>query len=550
MIDFKLFQRPQRYIGNEYNVIKKPHNGKIRICVGYPDSYELGMSNLGLRIIYGMLNDFPDVVCERVFLPGSDLTQFLEKNSIKLFSLETKTNLDEFDVVGFNLDYELNFTNFLHILQLGAIPLNSLERKETIVIVGGISNPEPIAQFVDVFYLGEFEVAADKFIEVLRQFKDKESRLRALSEIDGFYVPRFYRASLNGNRYDFEPAYSYAKFPVKRVFVKNLDAAYYPRKWLTPHTEIVHDRVPIEIARGCPNRCFFCQAQALYYPYRERKASAVTALVKDIYQGSGYENFSLLALSASDYSQIEGLIDEFLDSFKNEKVGLSLPSLRIDDIVGRLYNKIIPFKKTSLTLALEAATDTLREKMNKKVSVNKLFEAAHAIRALKLKHIKIYFMFGFPQESEEDLIGIGKFLGRLSYEARIAINTSINIFCPKPFSVWQNVAMDSQETLAKKQQLILESMPRTRSVNVSISQPRRSLLEAILSRADRRFCGVIYRAFLKGARYDGYGESFSWKIWEEAMKEEGVDYRFYLEAKTENFPWSFIQTDQRPKTKD
>lgn len=541
MIDFKLFQRPQRYIGNEWNVIKKNHHEKFKICIAYPNFYELGMSNLGLRIIYSLLNDFSDIVCERVFLPGEDLAVFLEKSGTELFSLETKTSLSDFEVIGFNLDYELNFTNFLYILKLGGVPLYSSERKQTIVMAGAIANPEPLAQFVDVFYLGEFEEVADKFVKVLRDYRDKDSRLKALSEIEGFYVPQFYRAEFLNNRYELIKIYPYAKLPLKRVYVKDLDTAYYPLKWLTPHTKIIHDRVPIEIARGCPNQCTFCQARNLYHPYRERKPQTLINLTRKIYENSGYENFSLLALSASDYSQIESIIDNFIDSFQEKKVGLSLPSLRVDDILGKLYSKIIPFKKTSLTVAVEAARQCLRNEMNKKIDVNKLFEAAKILRSLKLKHLKVYFMFGFPKENEDDLIEIGKFLNRLSCQAKIDVNASINIFCPKPFSAWQGVKMENEETLLLKRKILFENISSRNNIKLSISNTKKSILEAILSRADRKFSAVIFRAFLKGAHLNNSDDTLLWQIWEEAMREENIDYRFYLGADTENFPWAFIE---------
>ena len=344
------------------------------------------------------------------------------------------------------------------------------------------------------------------------------------------------------SRYDFIKTYPYAKFPLKRVFLKNLDNAYYPAKWLTPHTKIVHDRVPLEIARGCPNHCTFCQARSLYNPYRERKAQTIINLARVLYESSGYEDFSLLALSASDYSQVETVISGFIDTFGEKRVGLSLPSLRIDDIIDRLYRKIIPLKKTSLTIAVEAAKENLRSEINKKIDINKLFEAAQFIRSLKLKHIKIYFMFGFPKEIDDDLIEIPRFLNRLSCQAKIAVNASINIFCPKPFSSWEAVKMEKEEDLIIKRKILLENIPLRSNIKFSISNVKKSILEAVISRADRRFSAVICRAFLKGAHLSNGDDALSWQIWQEAMREENIDYRFYLEANTQNFPWSFINT--------
>jgi len=502
------------------------------------------MSNLGLRIVYGLLNEFKGVVCERVFMPGLDLAEFLSKSRKKLFSLETKTALCKFDVLGFHLGYELNFTNFLNMLELGGIPLRACERKKTIVMAAGIANPEPVAEFVDVFFLGEFEETAPKFVEVLKKYHSKEERLKALSEIQGFYVPKFYSVTFKSGRYQFEKKYPHACFPLKRAYVKDLDNAYYPLKWLVPHSQITHDRCQIEIARGCPNNCSFCQARAFYYPYRQKSPQRIKEIIKSIYKNSGYENFSLLALSASDYSHIETLIDSISGYFKDRHIGLSLPSLRIGDILGRLYKKLSLLKKTSLTVAVEAANEPLRQKLNKKIDINKLFEAADILRSLKTKRLKTYLMFGLPEESEDDLAAIGRFLNSLNKSSRLTINASINIFIPKPFSCWEGVKMDDEKSLNRKREFIFQSAPRNKRVKIIMPFIKKSLLEAIVSRADRRFSKVIYSAYKKGAKFDGHSEHFNWDIWQKAMEEEDIDYKFYLDAETESFPWSFISSSK------
>ena len=322
----------------------------------------------------------------------------------------------------------------------------------------------------------------------------------------------------------------------------DLNKAYYPQEWLTPHTSIIHDRAQIEIARGCPNQCNFCQAQKVYFPYRERKISRIQQMIANIYESSGYEDFSLLSLSASDYSNIEELIDVTYDYFKNRRIGLSLPSLRVDDIVGRLYKKLKLLKKTSLTVAVESAQDRLRNKLNKKIDINKLFEAANIIQGLGIKYMKIYFMFGFKQEIEEDLVAIGKFLDELNKNSKLSLNVSINAFIPKPFSSWQNFQIEKEDILVNKRKTILDNIPRRRNIKISLSFLKKTLLEAIISRADRKFSSVIYRAYRKGARFDSYREKFSWDIWKESMEEDGFDYDSYLARETINFPWSFIQT--------
>jgi radical SAM family uncharacterized protein len=536
MINLNTVQKPQRYIGNEWNAVKKPQLNTIPICIAYPDLYEIGMSNLGLRIIYGLFNEFEDISCERVFLPADDLAASLIGNNIKLFSLETKTPLDKFEAVGFNLSCELNSVNFLRMLKLGGIPLDSKDRDKIIVFAGGIANPEPLARFVDLFYLGEFEEGIGKFVEIFRKYKDKKARLEALSQIDGFYVPEFYDISRNSAKYQFSKLYLPAQLPLKRTYVKDLDNSYYPLKWLTPHTQIIHDRVAIEIARGCPNACVFCQARAIYRPYREKKISTIHNIAKAVYKNSGYENISLLSLSASDYSNIEELLDVLISEFKDKCVGLSLPSLRIDESLDKLYRKLLFLKKTSLTVALEAASDSLRAKLGKNIDAGKLFAAAKMVKSLNLRTIKLYLMLGFPEETDEDLLSIAEFLEKLQSDTGLSINVSINIFVPKPFSLWENVSMCPEEILEKKIKLVLGSLHRKRNIKVSISRPKRSILEAILSRADRDFSSVI----AKVSEANSCKANDDWPIWQAAMLECGIDYADYLEVKRSNFPWSFI----------
>ncbi|MBU2250991.1 MAG: TIGR03960 family B12-binding radical SAM protein, partial [Candidatus Omnitrophica bacterium] len=532
---------PQRYIGNEWNVVKKSHSGRVSFCFCYPDLYEIGMSNLGTHIVYGLLNRNPDFVCERSFMPAEDLANYLKTSKIPLFSLETKTALHDFEVLGFHLGCELNFTNVLHMLALGGVEIFSAERKDLIVLGGGIVNPEPLAEFIDVFYLGEFEEVADRFIEIFHKYKDKSARLKALAETEGFYVPAFYQASRQADQYVFEQRYSYARLPQKRVAVKDLNRSFVPEAWLTAHTEIIHDRIPIEIARGCPNACSFCQARAVYTPYRQRQTATVINILQRLYQGSGSENFSFLALSASDHSEIEELIDAGLDYCRKRRIGLSLPSLRASDIVGRLYKKLSSFRKASLTVAIEAARQPLREALNKKIDLGVVFEAAKILQSLGLRQIKIYFMYGFPQETDEDLLAIGEFLDDLYRRSRLKLRVSLNVFIPKPFSLWQAKSILPEDILRRRQDLILRNLPRQRGVSVSFSSIERSLFEALVSRAGREFGKVLYLAYSRGVCFDGSRENFSFGIWKELMEEAGFDYRRCLEEQTANFPWSFIE---------
>ncbi len=538
MVDWINFHKPQRYLNGEWNAIKKPHSNKIKICVCYPDLYEVGMSNLGLRIVYGLLNSFDDVVCERAFLPGEDYFAYLRCNRKYLTSLETGVPLKEFDVVGFNLSYELNYVNVLRMLDAGGIEVVSSERKDTIVIGGGVANPESIAPFIDLFILGEFEEVAEDFLNVLRKYSCKEERLKALAEIEGFYVPSFYNVYRSKDKYCIEKRYQYAILPVRRVYVRDLDVSFYPVKWLTPYTSIVHDRAQIEIARGCPNKCKFCQARCLYFPYRQRKVETVKRLIYSIYRSSGYENLSLLALSASDYTYIEELLSEIAPYLEKNCIGLSLPSLRVEDaLVGKLYRFLNAIKKVSATFAVEAATSDLREKIEKKINIDAIMETARILRGLNYKHIKLYFMFGFPFESEEDIKAIGQLVHKLQRVSGLRINFSANVFIPKPFSPFEDIEMKEESILYSRRRNILNMLSRNRNIKISISGVEESILEAVISRADREISKVIYRVFTSVR--DGQRNSTDVSLWREAFSYWGIDMYQYL-VKRDTYPWSHI----------
>ena len=540
MLEWSSFKKPQRYLGNEWNVIKKSHSSRIKICLCYPDLYEIGMSNVGFRIIYNCLNSFEDVVCERSFMPDEDLYVYLKEHKQKLFSLETKTALSDFEIVGFNFDYELNFTNFLAMLDASGISLKSKERKDLIVLGGGVANPESLCEFVDIFFLGEFEEKAASFVDIVRRYKNKEARLKALSEVEGFYVPSFYDVHREGNKYVFERKYKYASFPLKKIHVKDLDSSFSPIRWLTPYASIAHDRAQIEIARGCPNKCFFCQARSMYFPYRERSPARVLELVDGVYKESGYENMSLLALSASNYSNIEGLIRDLADYCSKRAIGLSLPSLRIEDVVDKLYKYLSRIKKVSATFAVEAATQRLRNAINKNIDTKKLIEAAKALKSLHTRHIKLYFMYGLPLEVDEDLVAIKSFLKELIDVSHLKVNLSVNIFIPKPFSHFESALMNSKKELERKRSIILASLPRNRGIKASVALPCKSILEAVISRADREFSSLLYEAYMLGARFDAYRERFRRHVWDEAFRRTGFNSDEYLYKSTDNFPWSHI----------
>jgi len=539
-MDWINFQKPQRYMGNEWNAVHKDPAAKLRVCLCFPDVYEVGMSNLGLRIIYGMLNRDRGVFCERAFMPGPDLENHLKISKQKLFSLETKTALDRFDVLAFNLGCELNYTNVLAMLERSGLDLHAEKREDILVMAGGIANPEPMARFIDVFFLGEFEAQAERFLEVMTAAKTKQERLQALSCLEGFYVPAFYSPPGKNLKTQWEKKYPPACFPLKKVHVRDLDTSFYPLKWVTPYTQIVHDRVQVEIARGCPNQCSFCQARCYYYPYREKKLETVCKQIETLYRETGYENFSLLSLSASNYSRIEELIDYSVDFFRGKGVGLSLPSLRVDDVVGRLHRKLLALKKTNLTVALEAGTERMREKIRKNIDVNCLLEAKSVLKTLGLRHIKLYFMFGFPEEREDDVYSIARLSRVLLKELGLKLNVSINVFIPKPFTPLEQSPLEDESVLQQKKNILLSSLGHRR-INVSVSNIKRSILEAVMSRGDRDLGRVIENAFLKGARFDSYADSFNWDLWQDSFKEENIDYGRYIYDRDSHLAWSHIK---------
>ncbi|MCF7873584.1 MAG: TIGR03960 family B12-binding radical SAM protein [Candidatus Omnitrophica bacterium] len=541
MFNFSKFQKPQRYIGNELNVIKKDHYKKTSFCLCYPNLYEIGMDNLGLRIIYGLLNSYPDIVCERCFLPGSDLQEFLEKKHQPLFSLETKTPLLDFDLIGFNFGYELNYLNFLQMLESGGVCLKSKNRKKIIVLGGGVANPEPLADFVDVFCLGDFEAVSNKLVEVLRKHKDKASRLKELSQRESFYVPQFYDLSFSKNYYQLEKKYRKANPIIKQSKVKNLDKSFFPLNWITPHTKLTQDRVPIEIARGCPNNCNFCQARNIYYPYREKKVKTILNTIKTVYKNSGYERFSLLSLSTSNYSQIKKLINAIFPFIKENKISINLPSLRIGDEIEPLYKKLLTIQKTSLTVAIEAGRPYLRKKINKNIAVDKLFDSAASLHSLGLRMIKVYFMYGFPKEEKKDLLAIGNLIKNLLKKTPFKINISINLFIPKPFSPWENKPLLGPAKAKNNKKIILTNIPRSKRLKISFSNIDTSLIEAIISRGDRNLGPVFVQLHKRRKELIEKNLLFSWPAWKDILEKKGINWQRYIKSETKNFPWSFIK---------
>lgn len=554
-------QRPGRYIGGEWNSVRKEWtDDKTKVLLAFPDVYEVGMSHLGMKILYGILNNRADCLCERVFSPWVDFEDVLRKNKISLFSLESKRPIRDFDIIGFSLAYELSYTNVLNLLDLGGIPVLSSERRDDdpLIIAGGPScfNPEPVADFIDAFLIGDGEEAVGEIVEVYKGYRVsgigyRKGLLRELAKIKGVYVPSLYEVEYNsdGTIKSFRPKEAGVPETIEKRIVKDLNAAFYPAKQIVPYLQIVHDRVALEIMRGCKHACKFCQATSIYRPWRERSKETVTALAQEAYQATGYDEISLLSLSSGDHSQISQIIETLNAAFKGKSVSVSVPSLRVEDIVAKLPALLSEVKKSGLTFAPEAGTDCLRKFLNKDIDINKLLQGAEEAFRAGWKRVKLYFMIGLPTERDEDIAAITDLIYAISdlkrkVDGRNAhIAASVNAFVPKPHTPLQREAMEAVGALARKQGIIRDRI-RSRFVELSFSALEMSYAEALFSRGDRRLGPVILEAWRAGSRFDGWKEQFKPGAWAEALKKRGLDGDFYVtrpRGREEILPWGFIR---------
>jgi radical SAM family uncharacterized protein len=550
-------QKPGRYVGGEWNSVRKEWtDDKVKVCLAFPDTYEVGMSNLGIKILYGILNERSDCLCERVFSPWHDFEAALRSGRIEIFSLESGTPIRKFDIVGFSFAYELTFTNVLNILSLGNIPLRSSERGEgdPLVIAGGPSafNPEPMAEFVDAFLIGDGEDAIGDIVEACKRpsGEKRERLLRRLADIDGVYVPSLYRVEYNDDRTikRFYPAEKGVPPVIEKRIVRDLDAAFYPTRQIVPNIQIVHDRIAIEIMRGCKHACKFCQAACVYRPCRERTAEKILKLAEDSYRQTGYDEISLLSLSSGDHSRIREIMMELNEKFSGRSVSISVPSLRIEEITRDLPFLISRVKKSGLTFAPEAGSESLRKTINKNIETGRLFEAALESFKRGWNRIKLYFMMGLPGETDEDLHAISRLVYAISdsrrsvvgKSARVAI--SINSFIPKPHSPFQLEPMDGMASLERKRDLVRGDIA-SRITELSFHPINMSYIEAVMCRGDRRLSEAIYHAWKEGCRFDGWSESFNFGLWTKSLAAAGIDPSFYINRprpKSEILPWSFI----------
>ena len=554
-------QKPARYVGGEYNEIKKDKDSvELRVAFCFPDTYEIGMSNLGFRILYGIMNDMPGVWCERVFAPWGDMEEELRKAEIPLFALESGDPVGDFDVVAFSVGYEMAYPAILNMLDLSGIPLHAAERTELapLVIAGGTAmyNAEPLADFIDLALIGEGEEEVPELLELYRRAKregwSKSRFLRSAADIQGVYVPSLYDVTYNDDGtiraitpLDGAPAKVY-----KRV-VHDMDKSYFPTKTIVPSTEVVHDRVTLELFRGCIRGCRFCQAGYVYRPVRCRSREQAFQYGVEACKDSGYQEMTLSSLSTSDYPGLVGLCDDLEQFCRESHVNLSLPSLRADNFSMDLMQRLQRGRKAGLTFAPEAGTQRLRDAINKNVTEEDLHQSLRTAFSGGWNAVKLYFMLGLPTETDEDVLGIAEMANHVLHTWResasnknrgVRITVSTAWFVPKPFTPFQWEPQDTQEMVREKQSHLREKL-HIKGVTFNYHESDLSYLEACFARGDRRMGQVLLRAYQKGCMLDGWTELFKYDMWREAFAELGIDPAFYAyrrREKDEIMPWDVI----------
>ncbi len=555
-------QKPARYIGGELNsIVKDKEKVDLRYAFCFPDTYEIGMSHLGMKIIYSLVNNREDAWCERVFAPADDMEEQMRKYDVPLFALESGDYIKDFDIIGFTLQYELSYTNVLNMLDLANIPLKSSDRDELtpVICVGGpcCCNPEPMADFVDIVFLGEGEDSTNQVLDLLKECKakrlSKQEFLLKAKDITGVYVPSFYADSYNddGTLKELKPLNN-APSKVKKAIVSDMNKTFYPKEFVVPFIDIVHDRAVEEIFRGCIRGCRFCQAGFIYRPIREKSVDVINEQSKALIKSTGYDELSLCSLSTSDHSDVNNMLETLIDWTAKDNINLSLPSLRVDNFSDELVDKLNMVRRSGLTFAPEAGTQRLRDVINKNVTEDEVIKTCKKAFDNGWTSVKLYFMMGLPTETMDDIEGIADlgmkvvntFYNNPNRQKGTGLQVSISCasFIPKPFTPFQWEPEDSMKSLSAKQKHLLEYVP-SKKIKISYHDTPTSLLEGVLARGDRRLGKVILKAFELGCKFDSWDDQFNFNAWMQAFDENDIDPYFYTKRRrdfSELLPWDHL----------